>query len=92
MAIKVGINGFGRIGRVAVRIMAAIPEEFEICGINIRNTDLDFMVYQLKYDTVFGRFQGTVEKYDDGLVINGRKVRVFGESEAADIKWSECGA
>ncbi len=92
MAIKVGINGFGRIGRVAIRIMAAKPDEFEICGINIRNTDLDFMVYQLKYDTVFGRFNGTVEKYEDGLVINGKKVKVFGESEAANIKWSECGA
>ena len=92
MGIKVGINGFGRIGRVALRIMAERPEEFEICGINIRNTDLDFMVYQLKYDTVFGRFNGTVDKYEDGLVINGRKVRVFGESDAVNIPWSECGA
>ena len=92
MAIKVGINSFGRIGGVAVRILAAQPEEFEICGINIRNRDLDFMVYQLKYDTVFGRFQGTVDRYDDGLIINGKKVRVFSEDDAANIKWSECGA
>jgi len=92
MAIKVGINGFGRIGGVAVRILAAQQEEFEICGINIRNRDLDFMVYQLKYDTVFGRFQGTVDRYDDGLIINGNKVRVFSEDDAANIKWSECGA
>ncbi len=92
MGIKVGINGFGRIGRVAVRIMAENPETFELCGINIRNTDLDFMVYQLKYDTVFGRFNGTVEKYEEGLIINGKKVRVFGESDAKDIAWNECGA
>jgi len=92
MAIKVGINGFGRIGRVAIRIMAECPEMYEICGINIRNADLDCMIYQLKYDSVFGRFQGTVDKYEDGLVINGQKVRVFSEDQAANIKWSECGA
>ncbi|MBQ1424297.1 MAG: type I glyceraldehyde-3-phosphate dehydrogenase [Lachnospiraceae bacterium] len=92
MAIKVGINGFGRIARVAIRIMAEYGDQFDLRGINIRNADLDFMCYSLKYDTAFGRFQGTVEKYEDGLVINGKKVKVFSEDKAENIHWDECGA
>ncbi len=92
MAIKVGINGFGRIGRVALRIMMDQPEKFDVCGINIRKADLDLMVYQLKYDTIFGRFNGTVEKYEDGLVVNGKKIKVFSEDKPENIKWGECGA
>lgn len=92
MSIKVGINGFGRIGRVALRIMADKPDKFEICGINIRKADLDLMVYQLKYDTIFGRFSGTVEKYEDGLVVNGHKIKVFSEDQAQNIDWGSCGA
>lgn len=92
MAIKVGINGFGRIARVAVRIMADFGDQFDLCGINIRNADLDFMCYSLKYDTAFGRFTGTVEKYEDGLIINGKKVRVFSEDKAENIHWDACGA
>ena len=53
MAIKVGINGFGRIGRVVLRIMIEHPEQFDICGINLRKADLDYMVYMIKYDSVF---------------------------------------
>ena len=90
--IKVGINGFGRIGRVALRIMMQQPEKFQVCGINIRKADLDVMVYQFKYDTIMGRFNGTVEKYEDGLVINGQKIKVFSESEAQNIMWGESGA
>ena len=56
MAIKVGINGFGRIGRVALRIMVERgSSSYQICGINLRNADLDYMVYQVKYDSVFRR-------------------------------------
>ena len=51
MAIKVGINGFGRIGRVVLRIMSEHPEKFDICGINLRKADLDYMVYLVKYDS-----------------------------------------
>ena len=51
MAIKVGINGFGRIGRVVLRIMIEHPEQFDICGINLRKADLDYMVYMIKYDS-----------------------------------------
>ena len=93
MAIKIGINGFGRIGRVAMRCLAT-PErsDFDLCGVNIRNANLDFMVYQLKYDSVFRSFPGTVEHDENHLIINGKKIRVFSESEADKIRWDECGA
>ncbi|MCI5832620.1 MAG: type I glyceraldehyde-3-phosphate dehydrogenase, partial [Clostridiales bacterium] len=51
--IKIGINGFGRIGRVILRILSQRPEEFEVCGVNLRKADIDYMVYLLKYDSVF---------------------------------------
>ena len=60
MAIKIGINGFGRIGRVVLRILAEQPDKYEVCGINLRKADVDYMVYLLKYDSVFRRFNGTV--------------------------------
>lgn len=59
--IKIGINGFGRIGRVILRILSQRPEEFEVCGVNLRKADIDYMVYLLKYDSVFRNFPGTVE-------------------------------
>ena len=93
MAIKVGINGFGRIGRVALRIMAERGcESYQVCGINLRRADLDYMVYQVKYDTVFKTFQGAVERDDRHLILNGRKIRVYSEENAADIPWDDCGA
>ena len=52
MAIQIGINGFGRIGRVAFRIAISQPERFHLCGINVRNADLDYMVYMIRYDTI----------------------------------------
>lgn len=93
MAIKVGINGFGRIGRVALRIMVDRGcSSYQICGINLRNADLDYMVYQVKYDSVFKTFQGTVTRDDRHLIINGKKIRVYSESDAALIPWDDCGA
>ena len=56
MGIKIGINGFGRIGRVVLRILADDPERFDVCGINLRKADIDYMVYLLKYDSVFRNF------------------------------------
>ncbi|WP_324822348.1 type I glyceraldehyde-3-phosphate dehydrogenase [Sinanaerobacter sp. ZZT-01] len=91
MAIKVGINGFGRIGRVVFRA-AMNEEDIDICGINVRNADLDYMVYMIKYDTIFGRFQGTLDTYEKGIVVNGKKIPVYSESDAASIPWSDCGA
>ena len=92
MAIKIGINGFGRISRVALRIAMKEPDVYDVVAINYRNVDLDYMVYMIKYDTVFGRYPGIVDKYEDGIIIDGKKIRVFDEAEAADIKWGEAGA
>ena len=92
MAIKVGINGFGRIGRVVLRIMMERPETFDICGINLRKADVDYMVYMNKYDSVIRQFIGTVEREDQNLIVNGHKIRVFSEADAAMIPWESCGA
>ena len=93
MAIKVGINGFGRIGRVALRIMVERGcNSYQICGINLRNADLDYMVYQVKYDSVFRTFQGSVEHDGKNLILNGKKIRVYSESDASQLHWDDCGA
>ena len=92
MAIKVGINGFGRIGTAVLRIMMERPDEFDVCGINLRKADVDYMVYMLKYDSVFRTFNGTVEREDQNLIVNGHKIKVFSEVDAAMIPWSTCGA
>lgn len=92
MAIKVGINGFGRIGRVVFRVLMQRKDEFELCGINLRNAELDYMVYQLKYDSIFGRFEGEIEIGENCIIVNGQKIRVFSESDASLIQWAECGA
>lgn len=91
MAIKVGISGFGRIGRVVIRA-AMDMEDIEIVGINVRNADFDYLVYMLKYDTTFGRFPKSLDTYENGIVIDGRKIPVYSESDALRIPWSECGA
>ena len=91
MAVKVGVSGFGRIGRVVIRAAMDMPE-IELAGINVRNADIDYLIYQLKYDTTFGRFPKSLEKYEDGIVIDGKKVPVFSESEAINIPWAKCGA
>lgn len=88
---KVGISGFGRISRVIMRA-ALDMDDIEIVGINWRNADLDYIVYMLKYDSTFGRFPATVEKYENGIVVNGKKIPVYSESEARNIPWAECGA
>lgn len=92
MAISIGINGFGRIGRVALRIAINQPDTFKICGINVRNADLDYMKYMIRYDSTFGRFQGELDTYENGLIIEGQKIPVFSESDAALIPWGACGA
>ena len=91
MAIKVGISGFGRIARVVIRASMDMPE-IEIAGINVRNADLEYLAYMLRYDTTFGRFPKSLEVYDKGLVIDGKKVPVYSFSEAINIPWKECGA
>ena len=91
MAIKVGINGFGRIGRLVFRAAIDNPQ-VEIVGINDPFIDLEYMTYMLKYDSVHGKFQGSVGVEGDKLVVNGKKIAVFGEKEPSQIPWSSCGA
>ena len=92
MAIKVGINGFGRIGRCVFR--AAVQnfgDDIEIVGIN----DLlepDYLAYMLKHDSVHGRFQGEVSVVDGALVVNGKTIRLTAERDPANLKWGEVGA
>lgn len=88
--IKIGINGFGRIGRFVFRIAVA-NENVEVVGINDL-IDVDYMAYMLKYDSTHGLFKGTVEVVDGSLVVNGKKIRVTSERNPADLKWDEIGA
>ncbi|WP_434137444.1 type I glyceraldehyde-3-phosphate dehydrogenase [Photobacterium leiognathi] len=85
MTIKVGINGFGRIGRFVFRA-AQERNDIEVVGIN-DFIDVDYMAYMLKYDSTHGRFNGTVEVKDGNLVVNGKTVRVTAERNPADLKW-----
>ena len=91
MTIKVGINGFGRIGRLVLRAAADNPE-IDIVGINDPFIDLDYMVYMTKYDTVHGAFRGEVEARDSKLVVNGKEIAVYAIMDACDIPWHACGA
>lgn len=88
--IKVGINGFGRIGRLVFRA-ASKMEDIQIVGINDL-IDVDYMAYMLKYDSVHGRFDGEIEVKDGKLVVNGQAIRVTAERNPADLKWNEVGA
>lgn len=90
MAIKVGINGFGRIGRLVFRIMAANPA-YQVVGINDL-IDVDYMAYMLKYDSCHGRFSGDVEVKDGQLIVNGNPIRVTAEMDPANLKWNEIDA
>ena len=88
--IKVGINAFGRIGRFVFRA-AQKRSDIEIVGINDL-LDAEYMAYMLKYDTMHGRFDGTVEVKDGNLIVNGKTIRVTAEKNPADLKWSAIGA
>ncbi|KAA6314747.1 Glyceraldehyde-3-phosphate dehydrogenase A, partial [termite gut metagenome] len=88
--IKVGINGFGRIGRLVFRAAQA-RTDVEVVGINDL-IDVDYMVYMLKYDTIHGHFAGTAESKDGKLIVNGKTIRVTAEKNPADLKWGEIGA
>ena len=91
MAVKVGINGFGRIGRMVFRAAMTKPE-IEIVGVNDPFIDPDYMVYMLKYDSVHGQFQGEVSAKDGKLVVNGKEITVFNCMDPKDIDWKSCGA
>jgi glyceraldehyde 3-phosphate dehydrogenase len=88
--IKIGINGFGRIGRIAFRIAASKPN-FQVVGINDL-LDVEHLAYLLKYDSVHGKFDGEVETRNGNLVVNGNEIRVTAERNPEDLKWNEVGA
>ena len=90
MSIKVGINGFGRIGRMVFRASITHPD-IEIVGIN----DLcpaDYLAYMLKYDTMHGQFEGEVSSDEKGIIVNGKSIPVFAERDPANLPWGEIGA
>jgi glyceraldehyde 3-phosphate dehydrogenase len=91
MTIKVGINGFGRIGRMVFRAAVRDFKDVEIVGINDL-LDPDYLAYMLKYDSVHGRFKGDVSVEGSTLVVNGKKIRLTAVKEPAELKWNEVGA
>lgn len=88
--IKIGINGFGRIGRIAFRVAVNRPN-VEVVGINDL-LDVDHLAYLLKYDSVHGKFDGDVEVKNGNLVVNGKEIRISAERNPEDLKWGEVGA
>lgn len=91
MAIKVGINGFGRIGRMVFRAVAQEFKDIEIVGINDL-LDPDYLAYMLKYDSVHGRFKGDIAVDNNTLIVNGKKIRLTAERDPGNLKWNEVGA
>ncbi len=92
MSIKIGINGFGRIGRLVFRAAVAQPETFEIVGINDPFIDVDYMVYMVKYDTMHGHFDGCIKAEDGKLFVNGKAINVFAEKDPTQIPWGKVDA
>ena len=91
MVTRIGINGFGRIGRLVFRIAADNPE-IEVAAINDPFIDTDYMVYMLKYDSVHGRFRGSAEARNGKLVVNGKVINCYTAMKPDDIPWKDCGA
>lgn len=90
MAVKVGINGFGRIGRLVFRAMAHRPHDFDVIAVNDL-TDPKHLAHLLKYDSVHGKFDGTVEAGESKLVVNGKTIQVLKEREPAKLPWKSLG-
>jgi len=91
MAIRVGINGFGRIGRLVLRAAEANPS-IQVVAVNDPFIPTDYMEYMLKYDTVHGKFNGTIAQGTDGIVVNGSTIKAFAEKDPANIDWGSAGA
>lgn len=91
MSVKIGINGFGRIGRLVLRASLSHPN-VQVTAVNDPFMDVEYMVYMFKYDSTHGKFKGTVEAQDGHLVINGHKIAVFAERDPASIPWGAKGA
>ena len=88
--MKIGINGFGRIGRLAFRA-AVKRSDIEVVGINDL-VEPDYLAYMLKYDSTHGQFDGTIEGKDGNLIVNGKTIRITAEKDPANLKWNEVGA
>ena len=89
--VKIGINGFGRIGRLVLRA-AVDKKDVQVVAVNDPFIDLDYMVYMLKYDSVHGRFKGEVCAKDGKLIVNGKEIMVFDKMNPEEIEWSKAGA
>ena len=90
--VKLGINGFGRIGRMVFRAAVEnFPNDIEVVGINDL-LDPDYLAYMLKYDSVHGAFKGEVSSEAGALIVNGKKIRITAEMDPANLKWDEVGA
>jgi glyceraldehyde 3-phosphate dehydrogenase len=90
MAIKVGINGFGRIGRMVFRASVG-RNDIQVVGINDL-LDVNYLAYMLKYDSVHGQFEGTIDVKDGKLVVNGKEIRITAEKDPSNLKWGDIGA
>jgi len=91
MVVKIGINGFGRIGRLVMRASLE-KENLQIVAVNDPFIPIDYMVYMFKYDSTHGQFKGTVTHENGALIVNGKKVMVFNERDPANIQWGSAGA
>src|SRR5438045_7246170 len=91
MAIKIGINGFGRIGRMVFRAAVQNFSEIEVVGINAL-LEPEYLAYRLQYDSVHGRFKGTIAVDGNTLVVNGKRIRLTQEKDPANLKWGDVGA
>ena len=89
--VKIGINGFGRIGRLVLRASFA-HEGVQVVAINDPFLDLNYAAYMLKYDSIHGNFKGEVAVEGDSLVVNGNKIKFFAEKDPANIDWKSAGA
>ena len=89
MAVKVAINGFGRIGRLALRVMANDPK-FDVVAVNDL-TDAKTLAHLFKYDTAQGRFNGTIEVKEDAFIVNGKEVKSFAKANPEELPWGELG-
>jgi len=92
MSIRIGINGFGRIGRMVIRAVEKQYPGVQVVAVNDPFIATDYMKYMMKYDTVHGRFQGTVEAGDGSITVNGKEVKVFNERDPGAIDWGSAGA
>lgn len=92
MSVNLGINGFGRIGRLVLRAAFENKKPVEVLAINDPFMPIDYVVYQLRYDSAHGRFPHKVEKWENGIMVDGKKIRVFTEKDPANIRWGDVGA